>query len=203
MRVYFVRHGQTDANIHYDKYPWNTNCSLNKTGRQEVRHAADYLHDEAGVDYPLIMASPLTRAQQTAAIIAKRLNADVIIDDHLQELQVGDWQNRDIATVYAYFMGLSPVERFMFKPPNGESWAECGRRVADAVLKQKAQDIVLVSHSAPIQTAIGTLLQSTYDEWASYEIKNASVSLLTLSDDSWRAEYIGRIFDPSSRFGLP
>jgi len=202
MRIYFVRHGQTDANIHYDQYPWNTNCPINQTGRKQVAQTAAFLHNELDGKQVVLVASPLLRAQQTAAIIGEALSTSPITDDRLLELQVGEWQTRDIATVYAYFMSLAPDERFTFVPPGGESWADCGQRFATAIAEKTEPVIVIVSHSAPIQSVVGTLLASTYEEWATYEIRNASVSLLERMHDEWQAAYIGRIFDPSSQVGL-
>lgn len=201
MAVYFVRHGQTDANIQYDAYPWNTDCPLNETGVQQVHKTADFLAETRGDDAVRVIASPLVRAQQTAQIIANRLGCLVETHQDLRELQVGDWQQRDIATVYAFFMGLPPEKRFTFVPPHGESWQTCGQRVA-AVAGTQPGTVIIVSHSAPIQSAIGTMLDVTFTEWAAYQIRNASVSLLTNSGGHWRASYVGRVLDPSAKVGL-
>lgn len=202
MRVYFVRHGQTDANIHYDQYPWNTDCPINAVGTMQARQTAAFLQQELQGVPALIMASPLRRAQQTASLLAGVIGATVQTVHDLRELDVGDWRERDISTVYAYFMQLAPDERYVFRPPAGETWAECGQRVASLLADVSAEVCVIVSHSAPIQTAIGTLLDAPYSEWATYEIRNASVSLLESTETGWGAAYIGRIFDESAKQGL-
>ncbi|WP_313814643.1 histidine phosphatase family protein [Glutamicibacter sp.] len=63
-----VRHGQTDWNL-VGRLQGRTDIELNETGRNQARRLGRYLR---GKEWDLILASPLGRAQETAALIAEQ-----------------------------------------------------------------------------------------------------------------------------------
>ncbi len=67
-----IRHGLTDWNL-AGRLQGRTDIPLNDTGRGQARGAGREL---VGQDFSLILASPLGRAQETAALIAEELNAE-------------------------------------------------------------------------------------------------------------------------------
>src|SRR5262245_45306429 len=73
---YLVRHGQVDRSVDPVDPP------LSDVGRQQAEQVAAYLRDR-----PIrqIYASPLRRAQETAAPLAASLNLPVIVDARLRE----------------------------------------------------------------------------------------------------------------------
>lgn len=71
VRLYILRHGEAERHSHQDE-----SRELTARGRAEVAATADYLATKGAC--PLIVASPLVRAQQTAAIVAGRLGVSRI-----------------------------------------------------------------------------------------------------------------------------
>lgn len=79
MRIFLVRHGQSEANIEWAENARNADAaiSLTEKGKTQARAAgdflADYFHKEAGRSYPKIRLwhSPYLRAEQTADEIVK------------------------------------------------------------------------------------------------------------------------------------
>ncbi|OCG73106.1 histidine phosphatase family protein [Microbacterium sediminis] len=67
--ITLVRHGQTDWNLE-GRIQGSTDVPLNDTGRRQAREAAERLRDD---DYSLAVTSPLSRAVETAEIIAGAL----------------------------------------------------------------------------------------------------------------------------------
>lgn len=67
--ITLVRHGQTDWNLE-GRIQGSTDVPLNDTGRRQAREAADRLRDGG---YTLAVTSPLSRAVETAEIIASTL----------------------------------------------------------------------------------------------------------------------------------
>ena len=65
MKLYFVRHGQTEANVTMSGNP-SDDVPLNKLGIQQATNLAAELKD---VKFDVLVSSPLKRAQQTADII--------------------------------------------------------------------------------------------------------------------------------------
>jgi broad specificity phosphatase PhoE len=198
MKLYLLRHGQTAANLHYDQYPWNHNLPLSDTGRKDVQAIAAWLQKE-NVRPDALRASPLLRAQQTAHIIAGALNLTVIPDDRLLEADAGDWATRPASQPYLDISELPPEQRFTFRPPHGETWAEAGQRVAAAAEELRRQGIttaILISHSVPLECAIGTLLQAPYTDWTEYELTPGSISCLEYTNGAWHIGFIGKIISP-------
>ena len=82
MNVYIVRHGRSIGNemrIHQD-----SNSELSEDGLKQANLLANRFKN---IDIDLIVASPFTRAQQTAKIINKNLNKPIENSDHFIEIK--------------------------------------------------------------------------------------------------------------------
>jgi len=84
-----VRHGESEFNVHYAKTrkdPGIRDPELTETGRAQAAEAADFLAGHAaGGGLRRIIASPYTRALQTAEIIAERLRLPVTVEVEIGE----------------------------------------------------------------------------------------------------------------------
>ena len=90
-----VRHGETDWNAD-GRLQGHTDRPLTDFGRRQARDLAAAL---AGEDLTAIYSSDLTRARETAEIVAERLGLPVVLDRDLREKDWGNWE------------GLTAVER--------------------------------------------------------------------------------------------
>src|SRR5215470_18336544 len=96
LKLYFVRHGETDWNRD-QRYQGQRDIPLNPTGRSQAiangRMLAGVLGDKAGTfDY---IASPLTRARETMELMRRELGlpqCDYRTDDRLREIHFGHWE---------------------------------------------------------------------------------------------------------------
>ena len=82
--IYFVRHGQTEYNV---QQLLGGNSNLTDLGRQQASQAAEMFKD---IDIDVIIVSNLKRTYQTAEIINKYHNAEILIDDRLNERYYGE-----------------------------------------------------------------------------------------------------------------
>lgn len=91
-----IRHGQTDWNL-AGRLQGRTDIELNDTGRDQARAVGREL---SGQRWDLVLASPLGRAQETAALIAAELGIDTgaPVDD-LIERGFGPLEGRIMAEV--------------------------------------------------------------------------------------------------------
>jgi broad specificity phosphatase PhoE len=152
-RVHLIRHGEVHNpdRILYGRIP---GFRLSDTGRMQAVAAAEML---AEADIVAVIASPLQRAQETAAPIAARHDLEVDIDEDLIEsanifegkrVSPGDgaWRNP------RYWWHL----RNPFTPTWGEPYAQIAARMATAVDKARARaaghEVVCVSHQLPVWT---------------------------------------------------
>lgn len=82
---YLIRHGKTDYSERNSKIyqGFGVNLApLSAEGIEEIRHTSK---DKRLWDASIILSSPYTRAVQTAAILSKELQIDIIIETNLHE----------------------------------------------------------------------------------------------------------------------
>jgi probable phosphoglycerate mutase len=83
-----VRHGETDWNAE-GRLQGHTDTPLNDFGRRQARALAEDLADEA---LDAVYSSDLSRARETAEILAGRLGLSVVLDRGLREKDWGTWE---------------------------------------------------------------------------------------------------------------
>ncbi|MGV9001805.1 MAG: histidine phosphatase family protein [Candidatus Saccharimonadaceae bacterium] len=89
MKLYFVRHGQTDSNAQANNRPDSgTEDGLNELGVQQVNELAEELKE---IQFDAIISSPLERCRQTADIINKYHNLTIITDTDWQEIHTNGY----------------------------------------------------------------------------------------------------------------
>lgn len=139
--IYFVRHGETDYNKE-GRAQGHADIPLNETGLAQAREVADKLKN---VDIDVIYSSPLKRARVTADTINKYHGVEVIEDDRLKELNVGNRQG--------VVLKDCPEEMLadFFKDPKkygAESYEELCARVESIykTLENDSRNILIVSH---------------------------------------------------------
>ena len=91
MRLYFVRHGQSEANVQRVISNRDLFHPLTELGRQQTEALARSLTD---VPVAAIYASPIVRAAQTAQIVAAAKGLPVEIADALREPDCGIMEGR-------------------------------------------------------------------------------------------------------------
>ena len=142
-----LRHGRTEANAR-GLLQGRIDPPLDELGQQQAAAAASWL---GGVDR--VIASPLQRAQETAAAFGVAVETD----DRFIELDYGEWEGRPVRDVPAetWQQWRSDLD---FRPPSGETLNELGVRVRTALEELVAQaersNIVVVSHVSPIKASV-------------------------------------------------
>lgn len=89
MKLYFVRHGETDVNSGLQQA--NTaqlDEPLNVTGTAQAEQLATQLKD---ITFDALVSSPLKRTMQTVGIINKFHNLDIRVDDAWRELKTDNY----------------------------------------------------------------------------------------------------------------
>lgn len=152
MKLYLVRHGESEANVAgiINDDPARP-VNLTELGRRQARDAAASL---AGVQFTRVYASRFPRARQTAEILLRGLGLDMPIheDARLDERRSG----LDGQPVEA-FNGLVRPDPLRIKPERGESFLEQMERLRSFLDElaswQKDATILAVSHENPILAA--------------------------------------------------
>ena len=90
LTVRFVRHGQPGVRgtefSQADKKAWISPLGLTPLGREQARLTGEFLKKE-GIDWQLVIASPLERASETANIICGILGKKYYLEPDVRELR--------------------------------------------------------------------------------------------------------------------
>lgn len=85
MKIYLVRHGQTDWNVRH-LAQGRTDIPLNETGRRQAMELRDKVRE---LHFDVCYSSPLTRALETAKIVTDD-SCEIIVDDLITERCFGE-----------------------------------------------------------------------------------------------------------------
>lgn len=152
-----IRHGQTDWNLE-GRYQGQSDVPLNETGRAQARALAAKL---AGQPFSAIYASDLSRARETAEIVAAALNLPVRLEARLREIHQGQWEGQlvdDIKARYADIWQQRAIDPAGIRSPQGETVGEVAARVS-AALEEISRahplgSVLVVSHGLSLATVL-------------------------------------------------
>jgi len=148
--IAFVRHGQTAANRE-GRFQGRIDPPLTDVGRAQVERVAELF---ATTRITRVVASPLTRAVDTARAIAQRHGLPVEQDERLVEIDYGEWDARGLGDVTPDEWARWRADT-SFAPPGGESLVHVDARVAAFCAERVSDELtVAVSHVSPIKAAV-------------------------------------------------
>jgi isoleucyl-tRNA synthetase len=153
--TYFVmRHGESENNITFTLNGDPNNVyHLTEKGKAQVRASAETLK-RRGITR--IVASNMTRAKETADIVAKELGlpADAVtVDARFKEVSFGAHEGKHLTELTSQV----PTNRAWLsaRPGGGESLVEIRRRVAEALYELDSaytnETVLIVSHDKPLR----------------------------------------------------
>jgi 2,3-bisphosphoglycerate-dependent phosphoglycerate mutase len=168
--TYFItllRHGESEGNA-IDLIQGQADYPLTPKGIQQARTlAARWQAIQAsyeGALFDQVIASPLTRARQTAEIIASALNLEIALDPAWIERGFGNLDGLPLSTILA----LEPPIDFHhpYQPPGegGESAVDLFLRASQALrslLTRPAGRFLIVSHGALLNMVVYAILGIT------------------------------------------
>ena len=172
MKLLVARHGQTAWNA-VDRLCGRTDLELNELGIAQATALGEQLaREQAKVE--LIIASPLIRAQQTAALVARSVNAPLETDERLIEQNYGIYEG--CSTKNPDF--ISNKRCFAFRYPQGESMMQVAHRVygflEELRLRRELQTVLLISHGGTCRLLHTYFEDMTNEAFYSWTMANAA-----------------------------
>jgi probable phosphoglycerate mutase len=160
-RLYLVRHGATALTAE-DRFSGEIGVELSNDGRRQAeRLGMRLLDDGIGAVY----ASPLSRALETARIIAGHCGLEPTLHDELREISHGHWEGltrRDVEARFPDEYAAWEEDPFTYAPQGGESGVAVLARalpaVRDIVVRHAGARVLVVSHKATIRILLSSLL---------------------------------------------
>ena len=200
MKIYLVRHGETDWNK-MGRLQGQCDVQLNEYGISLAEKTADGL---AGVPFDAAFSSPLCRAAETARIILGKRNTPLYLDDRLKEIGFGVMEAADYNLarqnkehpVYKFFK--TPVD---YQPPEGgESFEQLYARSAEFLrekilpLEGKLETVLIVGHGAMNRSILNPLAGVPLEDFWRIAMPNCAVSLLSLESGRFIILEESRVF---------
>lgn len=176
-----LRHGQTDWNIDF-RLQGVTDIPLNETGIAQAKDAAQVLQRS---DWDLVLTSPLSRARDTAKIVAE-VNGfeDAAVEPLLLERSFGEAEGLMHDEWRAKYADTNKV-------PGGESLSELEKRaellLQTLVEKHGGKRLLAVSHGALIRILLRIVSNGEFPRDGE-RLGNASMSTFVHEAGSWRIE---------------
>jgi broad specificity phosphatase PhoE len=160
--LYLIRHGEADSNAlgilsSYPEITGTTDRHLTERGRAMVQETAKSLKEE-GID--AIIASPLTRTLETAALISEAIGVPVRQDIRLRETDFGQFNNLPMERFFEVYD--NPEKRIQTTGEDGVESIEATRERVMSLLKDimerfNGQKVALVSHSDTLEQIHGII----------------------------------------------
>ncbi len=180
--ILLIRHARTatTGTVLYGRSP---GVDLSDEGRGQAAGTAEWL---SGRRLAAVYASPMERAQQTAAPIAANAKREIQVVDGINEVDFGDWTNRKLAALRKrkdWAQVQTTPSRWRF--PGGESFAESQVRMVSAIEEIAAshtakQTVAVVSHADTIKAAVAWFLGTPLDTFQRIHVSPASVTEVVL-----------------------
>ena len=149
-----VRHGRTPANA-AGLLQGRLDQELDDHGQAQAVAVAEYVRSWCDVD--AVVASPLRRAQQTAAAFGQPVDTD----ERWLELSYGEYEGTPHSEVPSEVWQRWRDDSH-FTPAGGESLAALDVRVragcVDLVERAATENVVVVSHVSPMKSAVAWAL---------------------------------------------
>jgi len=162
MRVYFVRHGESEENVN-DIYRGPA-AKLTETGYAQARFVAERF---TTIPIDLILSSTMERAKETARIISEKIGQGVIHSDLLVETKAPseflhkEYDDPEAVSVRNAWLKTRYVDEHA-RYSDEENVADLKVRAKQALLfiaDQKVNDCLVVSHGTFLRIILGIILE--------------------------------------------
>lgn len=178
--IALIRHGQTDWNLQ-GRMQGSSDIPLNDTGRQQAHDAVAVVRAMA-IAWDVVVSSPLSRARETAEILAVGLGVPLGPSYH-------DFVERDFGALE----GMPEADVDALWPERDEPSAE----TLDSVVGRGLRGLLEVEHDYPGKQVIvvchGTIIHYTLNAIAGTDvgrINNAAVSTIEPVEGGWRVTMV-------------
>ncbi|WP_294498426.1 histidine phosphatase family protein [uncultured Gemmiger sp.] len=170
-KLYFTRHGETFWNVE-NKICGATDIALTPKGRAQAAALGQRLQS-AGLPIDLVLASPLSRAAETARILAEAAGLPLQIEPRLTEQNFGIFEGTPrngaaFRAAKAHF-----VNRF----GSGESMMQMAARIYPLLdeLRRSGKTCLLVAHNGIARVVHSYFFDMTNEQYAAFGIGNCEL----------------------------
>lgn len=182
MRIYIVRHGETEANKNGYLQGW-TDVPLNENGRIIAELTGRGIK---GIRFDHCISSPLIRAKETAEILLRESGNSVSIsfDDRIKEMNFGSFEGMSVRDEKLIQFLKEPVVDYKF--PEGESFQEVMKRTQEFLKELIAKDddktYLVSTHGCALRAMLNFLYEDKDDYWHGHVPYNCCVNIIDVKN---------------------
>ncbi len=190
LKIYLIRHGETDFNKTDKEWGQDNDIPLNDWGELQSKKLAERLKE---IKFDKLFSSDLKRAKQTAEELSKSVHTNIFFDERLREYDPGEIDSASEEWINKYKKMLEEgVSKYDIRPFGGENIWDLIKRTNSFLRDiEKEEGIIgVVSHSG-VNTAIINLSQGrTKDEFFQIKQDNVCINLLEFYNGKWNIQSI-------------
>ena len=196
MRLYVVRHGETDLNVVRRIQGPLLDPPLNARGAKQAEALARRLAEDGAFPRPdFCLSSPMRRATQTAEAIVRRLPMPWEVDERLVEYDWGVLNGQvdegDVRKALEHHMGRWEAGHLDEAPERGESPRQAAARAMDALASRipvVGPDgvLLLVAHGRLNRVLLAQLLHGSPARQEEIHQHNCGLTVLEGDGATWR-----------------
>ncbi|MEI7622761.1 MAG: histidine phosphatase family protein [Actinomycetes bacterium] len=175
--LYVVRHGATEWS-QSGQHTGRTDLPLLPEGEEQARATGALL---TGIDFSLVLCSPMQRAQRTCELAG--LKSQAVIDADLHEWDYGDYEGVTTATIREQVAGWTVWNRTC---PNGETIDEVATR-ADRVIgraREASGNVIVFAHGHFLRVLTARWCELPPIEGRRFVLDPATLSILGWERDT-------------------
>jgi probable phosphoglycerate mutase len=150
MKLYFVRHGESEANTRHVISNYGSPFGLTERGRQQVHTLAEHLKD---LPITTMYSSPVLRAMDTADILYQALDLPYRVTEALREYHCGALEGKSDEESWRlhrqFYEDWTLRHNYLSQPDGGESFVDIRNRFVPFIESLKSDEdehILLVGH---------------------------------------------------------
>lgn len=186
MKLYFVRHGQSEAN--YKKiHAGCMDVPLTEQGKADAKSAGNLL---CGVQFDKVYTSDLIRAIQTADIALPECEKERT--PLLREINLGELEGKTVAECVEEYGENYLIQKGMrnfgdFGGENYDMHLDRVKKFLEMVASEEDISVAVFCHEGTIKCALDIVLQVGH--WISIKniaCNNGSISIFEYKDKNWR-----------------
>lgn len=178
MKVYLLRHGETEGNVK-GTFAGHTDTPLTNLGRRQAKEAH---HKINHFDIDVVISSPLSRAVDTAKL-SYRLPDD--LRDGLKEMSFGEFEDmtyEEITNQYPNDVTEWKEKGLYYTFPKGESVRSFYDRVVECYKEiletYEGKNLLIVAHSGVIRSILSHEISEQFEHYWKYKIDNCGLSVI-------------------------
>lgn len=186
MKLYFIRHGQTDWN-NEGKIQGSRDTELNEIGLNQAVELSNKVLD-SNLKFSRIYSSKQKRALKTAEILGSYTNVECIPTDGLEEVNLGVWEGlswKEVRDTYPKEYEEWYHNRRYSGAHKGESYQDMIDRVLKAlrgIIADNKDNVVIVTHSAVIKCLLCYITNTPFENMQVFKTENAGITEIDSSD---------------------